>query len=155
MINSKELGNIATDYANYFFAVKTTLKQEPMSFEEWYENFKANSSLETEKIVSRVIVELNNTLKMFGKNGYKNWGKTTRSPIRQRIKEGFTELDFIKVIKVKSEWLADSSMHKYFRPKTLFGSKFESYLNEDVKPIEITKQNEYTDAIRIAATDNY
>jgi uncharacterized phage protein (TIGR02220 family) len=155
MINLKELGNIARDYANYFFAVKTTLKQEPMSFEEWYENFKANSSLETEKIVSRVIVELNNTLKMFGKNGYKNWGKTTRSPIRQRIKEGFTELDFIKVIKVKSEWLADSSMHKYYRPKTLFGNKFESYLNEDVKPIEITKQNEYTDAIRIAATDNY
>ena len=46
-------------------------------------------------------------------------------------------------------------MHKYFRPKTLFGTKFESYLNEDVKPIEITKQNEYTDAIRIAASDNY
>lgn len=155
MINLKELGNIARDYANYFFAVKTTLKQEPMSFEEWYQSYLKPKEIEKEQIIDKIINELNDTLNLFGKKGYKIWGKTTRNPIRQRLKEGFNELDFTKVIKTKSEWLADSSMHKYYRPKTLFGNKFESYLNEDVKPIEITKQNEYTDAIRIAASDNY
>ena len=57
----------------------------------------------------------------------------TRSAIKSRWKEGFRESDFKYVIDVKcSQWLNDSQMSKYLRPETLFGNKFESYLNEEI-----------------------
>lgn len=57
--------------------------------------------------------------------------KTTQNKIQARLNDGFTVDDFKKVIdtKVKS-WGRDQTYSKYLRPETLFGSKFESYLNE-------------------------
>ena len=41
--------------------------------------------------------------------------------------------DFKYVIDVKTqEWLKDKNMKKFLRPETLFGSKFEGYLNQEV-----------------------
>lgn len=58
--------------------------------------------------------------------------------IRARIKEGFTEEDFKQVIDKKClEWLNDKKMNTYLRPETLFGSKFESYLQQDSKEITL------------------
>lgn len=55
----------------------------------------------------------------------------TRSLIRARVREGFQESDFLKVIdnKVRS-WGNDAKMSQYLRPETLFGTKFDAYLNE-------------------------
>jgi uncharacterized phage protein (TIGR02220 family) len=56
--------------------------------------------------------------------------KNTQSLINARVKEGFTVEDFKKVIDSKSnEWL-NTDFEKYLRPATLFGGKFENYLNE-------------------------
>lgn len=62
---------------------------------------------------------------------YKHTTKKTHQLIRARYKEGFILDDFKVVIdkKVKT-WLNDSKMNTYLRPETLFGTKFESYLNE-------------------------
>lgn len=51
--------------------------------------------------------------------------------INGRIKDGFELDDFKKVIDSKvSQWLNDSKMNEYLRPKTLFNTEnFESYLN--------------------------
>ena len=55
----------------------------------------------------------------------------TQKLIQARIKEKFTVEDFKKVIDIKTqECLKDSTMSKYLRPVTLFGNKFEGYLNE-------------------------
>ena len=55
----------------------------------------------------------------------------TRSFIRARLREGFTVDDFKTVIDKKARaWLGNRDMQKYLRPETLFGTKFESYLNE-------------------------
>lgn len=55
----------------------------------------------------------------------------TRKLIRTRLNEGFTIDAFKTVIDTKcDEWLHDVKMGKYLRPETLFGTKFESYLNE-------------------------
>lgn len=52
--------------------------------------------------------------------------------IRQRMREGFKLSDFEKVIDRKyREWHGSPKMQKFLRPETLFGSKFDSYLNED------------------------
>lgn len=64
-----------------------------------------------------------------GKN-FKHTSKVTQRHIRARLAEGFTVSDFKQVIDNKcSDWLRDQKMKEYLRPETLFGTKFESYLN--------------------------
>lgn len=61
---------------------------------------------------------------------YRATSKATQSHIRARLAEGFTIEDFYSVIDKKcAEWKGDAKMEKYLRPETLFGSKFENYLN--------------------------
>lgn len=62
---------------------------------------------------------------------YKPTSKKTQTLIKARLKEGYTLTDFKTVIEKKcSKWQRDPKMAQYLRPETLFGSKFESYLNE-------------------------
>lgn len=63
---------------------------------------------------------------------YKN--KKSIELINERIKEGFTIDDFKKVIDIKSSKWLNSNMEDFLRPVTLFSNKFESYLNENIKP---------------------
>lgn len=74
-----------------------------------------------------IVEHLNN---ICGK-GYTYTGKSTRKLIRARWNDGFRLEDFKKVIDTKSrDWLKNKDMNKYLRPETLFGTKFETYLNE-------------------------
>lgn len=55
----------------------------------------------------------------------------TVSMITSRTREGFTVEDFTKVVDVKfDEWGHLPEWNKYLRPETLFGTKFETYLNQ-------------------------
>lgn len=55
----------------------------------------------------------------------------TKRHIKARWNQGFDVSAFKHVIDVKSsQWLTDEKMVAYLRPQTLFGTKFESYLNE-------------------------
>ena len=74
---------------------------------------------------------------------YRSTTKNTQSFINARLKEGYTVEDFKKVIDSKSkEWL-NTDFEKYLRPATLFGTKFENYLNEANKktPTAIGAEN--------------
>ena len=63
---------------------------------------------------------------------YKPSTKKTQTCIHARLAEGFTEDDFKKVIDNKcAEWIG-TECEKYLRPETLFGTKFESYLNAKI-----------------------
>ena len=66
---------------------------------------------------------------------YKATTANTRKLIKARLKEGFT-VDEIKLVidKKCAEWLNNPAMVGYLRPETLFGNKFESYLNAKVMP---------------------
>lgn len=67
-----------------------------------------------------------------GKAGtsYRSSGKKTRGLINARINDGFKEEDFKKVIDIKvKDWLG-TEWQKFLRPETLFGPKFEGYLNQ-------------------------
>lgn len=65
---------------------------------------------------------------------YKATTPKTRSVIRARLNEGFALDDFKTVISKKcAEWLNDAKMQQYLRPETLFGTKFEAYLNAPSK----------------------
>tara|TARA_R110000782_G_scaffold14635_1_gene43496 strand:+ start:3236 stop:3988 length:753 start_codon:yes stop_codon:yes gene_type:complete len=56
--------------------------------------------------------------------------KQTLRFINGRIKDGYNENDFKKVIDIKTEKWLNTSMGDYLRPQTLFSQKMESYLNE-------------------------
>lgn len=61
-------------------------------------------------------------------------GKDTKRHITARLNEGYTVDDFKTVIDKKvDEWLGDAKMAQYLRPSTLFGTKFDTYLNQPVK----------------------
>lgn len=61
---------------------------------------------------------------------YKHTTKKTRALIKARWNEGFRLEDFQTVIDKKAnEWIG-TDMQKYLRPETLFGNKFEGYLNQ-------------------------
>lgn len=63
---------------------------------------------------------------------YRANSKSTAKHIKARLKEGFSLEDFFKVIDKKYwEWYG-TDMEQYLRPETLFGTKFESYLNSKV-----------------------
>ena len=76
---------------------------------------------------AEIIYHLNQTI-----NGkYKATTPKTQELIRARWKEGFHLEDFQHVHKVKAaEWLNDPYWHKFLRPSTLYGTKFEGYLNQ-------------------------
>ena len=62
---------------------------------------------------------------------YRASTKETRKHIKARLEEHFTVEEFKTVIDKKVRgWLHDPEMSKFLRPQTLFGTKFESYLNE-------------------------
>ncbi|MDI6756421.1 MAG: conserved phage C-terminal domain-containing protein [Endomicrobiia bacterium] len=80
--------------------------------------------------LSEIIDFLNTTLK----TNYKPTTPKTRTLILARIKEGFTIENFKTVIENKYiEWGGDDKMKKFLRPETLFGTKFEGYLNAPAK----------------------
>lgn len=55
---------------------------------------------------------------------------TNKKWIKARFNEGYTLEDFKKVIDVKcAEWLK-TEYERYLQPSTLFGTKFENYLNQ-------------------------
>lgn len=74
----------------------------------------------------KIIDYLNNKLGTH----YKVETKKTRDLIKTRFNDGFKLEDFIIVIDKKYEDWNNSEQAKYLRPETLFGNRFESYLNQ-------------------------
>lgn len=77
------------------------------------------------------VISVINYLNEKADKNYKSTTQKTKSLINARIKEGFTLDDFKKVIDTKTQqWKLSADMNRYLRPETLFGNKFESYLQE-------------------------
>ena len=89
------------------------------------ETNKENEPIPYDKIIGHLNMRI-------GTN-YSSSARTTVKHIHARWMEGFRLEDFITVIDKKTvEWIQDPKMNKYLRPETLFGTKFEGYLNQIV-----------------------
>lgn len=65
---------------------------------------------------------------------YRHSTSSTQKLIRARWNEGFRLDDFKQVIdNMTAKWKGDPKMEQYLRPQTLFGTKFESYLQTTSK----------------------
>lgn len=83
-----------------------------------------------EEIDINIYSSIINYLNKKANTRYRVNNKKTKTLIKARLNEGFTEDDFYKVIDNKvNEW-ANTDMNKYLRPETLFSPKFEGYLNQ-------------------------
>ncbi len=60
---------------------------------------------------------------------YRTSSVNTKKLINARVNEGFKREDFEKVIKAKHREWQGTRFEKYLCPETLFGPKFEKYLN--------------------------
>lgn len=63
-------------------------------------------------------------------SNYRSTTDKTRKLIAARLAEGFTLEDFKTVISKKAKEWQGTDMAQYLRPETLFGTKFEGYLNQ-------------------------
>jgi len=111
---------------------------------------KGSTIKEKEKekeIYSRIITRLN---ELTNKN-YKTTTKKTIACIEVRLNEGFTENDFYKVIEIKCKEWKNTEMDMYLRPETLFGNKFEGYLNQEQHITEKLKEefNAFSTDVRL------
>lgn len=98
------------------------LQEQELNRTKEYSPAKAEPHLPFEEIVSFLNAKAGTK--------YRSSSAKTKSLIKARWHEGFRLDDFKTVIVKKSkEWL-NTDMAKYLRPETLFGTKFEAYLNQ-------------------------
>ena len=89
-------------------------------------------------IYKTIVGDLNSVCK----TNFKTTTPKTQSLIKARIKEGFTIENFKHVHKKKQEEWTGGDMEKFLRPDTLYGTKFESYVNQkDIKEKSYYEQN--------------
>lgn len=94
--------------------------------------------------INQIITYLNEKTKKH----YKLTTTKTRRLITARLREGFNLDEFKTVIdKKNAEWSGNDKMSKFLRPETLFGTKFETYLNEKVKGQPDKNDPYYTEKI--------
>ena len=100
-------------------------------------NSKSNSKEDISNDISKkkgadlsTITEIVDYLNEKANTSYRPSAEYAKTHIRARLREGFTIDDFKTVIdgRVKA-WANNPKMSEYLRPQTLFGTKFESYLN--------------------------
>lgn len=97
----------------------------------------------------KIIVEY---LNIKAGTNYQSKIKKTQSCIHARLKEGFTIEDFKIVIDKKcAEWIG-TEYEKFLRPETLFGTKFEGYLNARINPKQSRASNIQN---RVSAVDSW
>lgn len=120
------------DSRDTYYKQKTKTKQQ-----------KSKTETKNREIYIAVIAYLNEK----AGSAYKPENAQTQELIDQRLKEGYTLADFMKVIDRKTREWKNTEFAQYLRPVTLFGNKFESYLNAPVKPSEKEKAPDILDAI--------
>lgn len=95
---------------------------------------------------NKYIVEILDYMNAVCGTKYKASTPKTKTLIGARLNEKFTVEDFKKVIATKyQEWGKDEKMKKYLRPETLFGTKFEGYLNQAVNILAVNSNEEEPD----------
>ena len=117
-------------YMGYY----TTKSSPNVSKEKKVKEKKVKES-KTESEIPQIVHDVINYLNESLNKKYRVGNKKTIALINARHKENFILQDFKKVIDIKiSQWSKDEKMKNYLRPETLFGNKFESYLQEEKIP---------------------
>lgn len=126
---------LRSNLSNVRGRLEKTARQDSKNCEAESQNLlQSNTYRKTSTNTDKVIyVEIIDYLNQKAGTRYRATTSSTRKHIKARIDEGFTVEDFKTVIDKKcAEWLGNPKMEQYIRPETLFGTKFEGYLNAKV-----------------------
>ena len=137
---------IPESLARRIISIADELKErlEPTKESDTYEK-KTISGVPYPKACKQIIDYLN---KETGKS-FKSETAKTRKLLYARFNDGFSLVNFKNVIDTKvSQWKGDMDYQIYLRPATLFGSKFEGYVNEKIieapeSPEEVAKRKSF------------
>ena len=128
VIDDNNSVNVYNNSVNVDRSTQSKVKESKVKESKVVNTLSGNPTLDAKKNLVAEVVEFLN--QQTGAHYRANTPKTRRL-IETRIKEGFGLDDFKVVIAKKAkQWLHDPKMSKYLRPETLFGTKFEGYLNE-------------------------
>lgn len=105
-----------------------------------------------------IIYSIVKKLNIMASTNYKPTTKNTVTLVKARLKEGYEVEDFYKVIEAKCEDWIGTEFEKFLRPATLFGNKFEGYLNQSIKKAPVAagaeNKNSYKKSICNTSTNN-
>ena len=136
--------DLKLDINQEYIAEETSSNEQssPFTFPTWLEETAIKDLEKTKhKELWIPIVYLNQV----ANKRYKFVDKTKRL-LLARFKEGYTLEDFKQVIDIKTaEWKDSPEFSKYLRPETLFGSKFDGYLNQKPKIIKGKSEDNFPD----------
>lgn len=136
--------DLKLDINQEYIAEETSSNEQssPFTFPTWLEETAIKDLEKTKhKELWIPIVYLNQV----ANKRYKFVDKTKRL-LLARFKEGYTLEDFKQVIDIKTaEWKDGPEFSKYLRPETLFGSKFDGYLNQKPKTIRGKSEDNFPD----------
>lgn len=79
---------------------------------------------------------------------YMATSKATREKIHARVEDGFTLDNFKTVIDKKADEWIGTEQEKFLRPETLFGTKFEGYLNQNIIKSKKQSSNPFLEMLR-------
>ena len=79
---------------------------------------------------------------------YMATSKVTREKIHARVEDGFTLDNFKTVIDKKADEWIGTEQEKYLRPETLFGTKFEGYLNQNIIKSKKQSSNPFLEMLK-------
>tara|TARA_R110000787_G_scaffold110329_2_gene219035 strand:- start:140 stop:952 length:813 start_codon:yes stop_codon:yes gene_type:complete len=93
------------------------------------DNVETDKQTSENELIKEIIDLTNNILC----KKFKHTSKESRGVILARLEESYTIKDFEHVVRVKhQEWANNADMKKYLQPSTLFGNKFDKYLNQEL-----------------------
>lgn len=124
-------------FKKYVFDTVEHIKNDTLCIGYTYhmETFVSDSVSDTDTVNNNkdidIIKSIINYLNSKCNTRYRYSTDNTKKHIRARLKDGYVFEDFCTVIDKKSkEWLG-TDMEKFLCPDTLFGTKFEKYLNQN------------------------
>jgi len=91
---------------------------------------KAEKDTENPRSLFKTIIDYLNEK---ANTAYRYGSDKTNRHLNARISEGYSFADFKTVIDKKCEEWMGTEWEKFIRPETLFGTKFESYLNQRIR----------------------
>ena len=112
------------------------------SYDHKSNNQLSNNNLD---IIKNIVSYLNDKTE----SKFKYTTKSTQRKINARLNEGYKFDDFIAVIDKKYKEWKNTEFEQYLCPDTLFGTKFEKYLNQKVnRNKRKTKNDEQWDFLK-------
>lgn len=130
--NGSEINTVSIPYRYVTVSVSVTVNKRDRGMGK---EKKSKVSAKSKKIESNqtVIDTIVGYLNEVAGTSFRSSTESTKKHINARLNENFLVEDFKTVIDKKVDEWKDTDMSKYIRPETLFGAKFESYLNQPIK----------------------